>query len=302
MEMKRKQRPTAPDCLWKQAGVVARKKCLQDFSCPACRYEKAMRKACRENRELLSRGLAPAGKKGRLEEWEEHLNRWPVSGRPCIHHMKGEIEFKSCPFRYNCIDCEFDQYFYDRFKVHTVVKPVEFDEISGIRLPSGYYLDTTHTWVKVEGANSVRIGIDDFAAKIIGKPDFVVTPLMGKPLTRETPAVVFTRNGADVWFNSPVNGVITEVNPELKQTPDLVNQAPYSQGWVLTVHCPDLKQDLKHLMFMDDTKVFMEKEVDRLHTFLEKESGLKAADGGNLVSDIYGSLPLEVRTGVLHLL
>ena len=53
----------------------------------------------------------------------------------------------------------------------------------------------------------------------------------------------------------------------------------------------ELKQNLKHLLFQDACKRFLRTDVTRLTAFIEEHTQVKAADGGTLVSDIFGNLP-----------
>ena len=290
-----------PACLWMQAGVVKQKKCIRDFSCTICRFDRALRKVCHENEHLQKQGAILKGKRGNLVFWTEKLKKQPLAKRPCIHHMKGHIDFKACPKTYNCIDCEFDQYFHDQFKVYTVLKPVEFNDIRGVSLPVGYYLHSGHTWAKIEDHNTVRIGIDDFASRVLGRFTAIKTPLMGKQVFQGKNAIHISRNGHKASFLSPVSGVVTQVNSKVSKRPDLINHDPYTDGWVLSLYCPNLKQDLKQLMFMDSNQRFMNREVDRLYAFLEEETQLAAADGGSLGSDLFGNLPKISRDRLLKL-
>ncbi len=289
METRLKEK--TPACLWMQAGVVKQKKCINHFFCTTCRFDRALRKVCHENEYLQKQGLVLKGQRGNLVFWEKKLRKQPLARRPCIHYMKGHIDFKACPKTYNCFDCEFDQYFHDQFKVNTVMKPVGFHDISGVSLPVGYYLHSGHTWMKIEDRNTVRIGIDDFASRILGKFTTIESPLMGKQVFQGKQAIHLSRHGHEVSFLSPVSGVITQVNSQVSKNPGLINQDPYIEGWVLTLYCPNLKQDLKQLMFMDSNKSFMNREVNRLYAFLEEETQLAAADGGRLGSDLFGNLP-----------
>ncbi|WP_300463305.1 glycine cleavage system protein H [Desulfobacula sp.] len=282
---------TLPACLWMQAGVVKKKHCYKDFLCMDCRFDRALTKVCRANETLKNQGNAVEGKQRGFVFWEERLRKLPPAQRPCIHHMKGHIGFKNCPKSYQCADCEFDQYFQDQFKVHTVLKPVNFEDINGISLPMGYYLHPGHTWIKIEDQGMVRVGIDDFACRLLGEFDTFTAPLMGKKLTQGMPAVTLSRQGHDVCFLSPVSGIITAVNARVRKTPGRINQSPYTDGWMFILYCPGLKQDLKQLMFMESSRGFMEQQVHRLYTFLEEKTQVKAADGGTLVSDLFGNLP-----------
>ncbi|SDT84431.1 glycine cleavage system protein H [Desulfobacula phenolica] len=285
-----------PDCLWMQAGVVPKKHCYKNFCCITCQFDRAMTRVCRKNK-IRQNKTSPQkiktikSKRENFIFWKDRLRQMPLAGRPCVHHMKGHIEFKTCPKSYHCTDCEFDQYFHDQFTVHTVLKPVAFDDINGICLPTGYYLHSGHTWIKLEGQGMVRAGIDDFACRLLGKFDTFADPLMGKQLKQGLPAVTLSRQKHKVDFLSPVNGVITQVNAKVKKKPGLINQSPYTDGWLFMLYCPDLKQDLKQLMFMKSSKGFMGQEVKRLTAFIEEETQAKAADGGSFVSDLFGNLP-----------
>jgi len=274
--MKNKKNITLPACLWMQAGVVAKKQCYSDFFCATCRFDRAMRAACKKKKFVL---------------WHEKLRGQPLSKRPCIHHMKGHIEFKACFKNYHCLDCEFDQYFHDQFKVHTVVKPVEYNDVNGISLPGGYYLHPGHTWIKIEDNNNVRIGIDDFASHVFGQFSSIKALLTGQEIFQNKPGFKAVRDDKMVEFQSPVNGVVTESNPSIRKTGSLVNKAPYTEGWVMRAHCENLKDDLKQLLFMNDNMVFFEKEIKDLMIFLENKTNLMAADGGTLGNDIYGNAP-----------
>lgn len=300
MERIETRQRTTPQCLWMQAGVVPRKYCHTDYDCSSCRFDRALNRVCRQNRELLDQGRTPPGKKGALVFWKDRLKAKPLSRRPCIHHMKNKISFRTCPKAYHCVDCEFDQYFYDHFKVHALIQPMDFQTVSGVVLPAGYYLSAGHTWIKIEDQGMVRMGIDDFAARLVGTADDIATPLMGEPVHQGRAGFTLFREQFPIAFSSAVNGVITQVNPEVKKHPARVTTAPYTYGWICMVHCPDLKKDLKQLFFMTEGADFLAGQVRDLFTFLEETTQLKAADGGSLVKDILGNLPAAYRERLIQ--
>lgn len=289
--MKAIKKNNSPDCLWMQSGVVREKKCFKEFACADCKFDRAMTRVCRSNHALKEKGIPLKGKKAGFIFWKEKLGKKPLAKRPCIHHMKGHIGFKACPRAYQCINCEFDQFFNDQFKVYTLLQPVQFDEIHGIFLPRGYYFSQGHSWIKIEDNGMVRMGIDDFACRLLGRFDTISTPLLGKKLIQGKPAFTLTREENEICFVSPVNGVITEINIHVQKSPGLILEAPYTEGWIISLYCPNLKQDLTTLLFMDRAREFMDTSIHHLYEFLEKETQLAAADGGDLISDLYGSLP-----------
>ena len=155
-------------CLWMQAGVVRHKYCRSSYDCATCHFDRAMLRVVEENTVLAQKGQIPGRKCRNIVFWIEKLKELPSLKRPCIHHMKGRIEFKNCSHEYRCTNCEFDHYFYDQYAVHALIKPVEVLNVHGFKIPQGYYLHKGHAWVKIEEGSTVRVGLDDFALRLLG--------------------------------------------------------------------------------------------------------------------------------------
>ena len=133
--------------------------------------------------------------------------------------------------------------------------------------------------------------MEDFALKLLGKADVFDLPLMGKELDQDNVGWGLRRKEDQADVLSPVDGVIMEVNSNVRENAKLVNQKPYEDGWLFMVRTPDIKDTVKRLM--DDTggMEWMNREVNRLENMIEEVAGPLAADGGFLGEDIYGSLP-----------
>jgi glycine cleavage system H lipoate-binding protein len=289
--LENRQKSNTDPCIWMQAGVVHRRICQSDYQCTSCRFDRALRRACEKNNRLKEHGKILKGKQGKIVFWKEKLKERPQWQRPCLHHMKGRIEFKACNREYRCENCEFDQYFNDQYTVHAVVRPVDFLDIDGFKIPQGFYLHRGHAWIKVEEGSEVRMGVDDFALRLLGPLDQIEAPFVGKTLKQDRADIMMRRGRHKAKILSPISGVVTAINPKLRERGDLSNQDPYSDGWVLRAHSRNLRQDLKNLMIGRETEDFFAKEVDRLYSVIEEEAGPLAADGGQLGHDIYGSIP-----------
>jgi len=276
-------------CIWMQADVVQHKYCLSDYSCHACHFDRVLRRVCDENKSLLQQGKVPEGKRSRIIYWKDKLKKRPPSKRPCLHHMKGRIDFRTCNRDYRCKDCEFDQYFDDQYTVHAVVRPVDLIDIEGIKIPHGYYFHKGHTWLKVEEGSDVRIGLDDFALRMLGPLDRIGAPLIGKTIEQNSADIVLSRGLKKAKIRSPISGVVTAVNANVRRDGKIANQAPYTDGWILRAHSKNLRKDLQNLMIGSETRDFFKEEIDRLYRVIEDVSPL-AADGGHLGDDIYGKM------------
>lgn len=278
-------------CVWMQADVVSRKFCKEDYNCPECHYDRVMHTIAEENKEMKLSGIIPRGKRGRIVSWKDKMRARTLSKRPCIHHMKGKIEFRICNNEYRCGNCDFGQFFDDQYSVHTVVRPVDELDIKGFKIPQGYYFHEGHTWIKIEEGSSVRVGIDDFALRLLGPFDRIETPLMGREVKQGRADISLDRGENNAKVLSPISGVVTSINPKLREEGGIANQNPYSDGWVMIVKPDNLRQDLKNLMIHNETSDFMGDQVDLLYEEIEAAAGPMATDGGFLGDDIYGNMP-----------
>lgn len=97
----------------------------------------------------------------------------------------------------------------------------------------------SHEWARVEADGTLTIGISDHAQSALGDLVFVETPDVGRKLKAgEAFAVVESVKAAsDVY--SPVSGEVVAVNEALGATPELINQAPYGDGWLMKIRPSD---------------------------------------------------------------
>jgi glycine cleavage system H protein len=114
-----------------------------------------------------------------------------------------------------------------------------------------------HEWVREEGSGRVRVGITDFAQDALGDVVYVDVPEVGTSVTASQPfsEVESTKSVSDVY--SPVTGTVLERNQLLEDRPELVNQAPYGEGWLVVLETSDAGQ-LSELMDAETYRVFVQ--------------------------------------------
>jgi glycine cleavage system H protein len=95
-----------------------------------------------------------------------------------------------------------------------------------------------HEWVRPGGPRT-RVGITSYAQDALGDIVFVTLPEVGATITvgQSCGEVESTKSVSDIY--APVSGIVTEVNSELDQSPELVNTDPYGRGWMFEVEVPD---------------------------------------------------------------
>src|SRR5579859_6019133 len=91
-----------------------------------------------------------------------------------------------------------------------------------------------HEWVSIDG-DIATIGITDYAANALGDVVYVSLPSVDSAVTAGDPCgeVESTKSVSDLY--SPVDGEVTEVNPEIEENPGLINSDPYGGGWLFKV-------------------------------------------------------------------
>ncbi|GAW92595.1 glycine cleavage system protein GcvH [Calderihabitans maritimus] len=123
--------------------------------------------------------------------------------------------------------------------------------------PDGLKYSRKHQWVELDG-NKAKIGITYYAQEKMGDVVFVELPLEGQSFQRgEGMGVIETISHiADIY--APVSGKVVDVNEELLTHPELLNEDPYRQGWLLEIEL-DNALEAKQLMSVEDYKSYIQK-------------------------------------------
>ncbi len=103
-----------------------------------------------------------------------------------------------------------------------------------MNFPSNLRYTKDHEWISIEG-NIATIGITEFAQSELGDIVYVDINTVGKPLNAEEVfgTVEAVKTVSDLFL--PVAGTVTEVNTALEKQPELVNNDPYGEGWMVKV-------------------------------------------------------------------
>jgi glycine cleavage system H protein len=103
-----------------------------------------------------------------------------------------------------------------------------------VEFPEDLRYTKEHEWTRAEGGR-VRIGITDFAQDALGDVVYVDLPEVGATVDADQPMgeVESTKSVSDVY--SPISGTIVERNPLIDERPELVNEQPYGDGWLLVI-------------------------------------------------------------------
>ena len=161
-------------CIWMDAGVVQFKLCDKDFDCRSCRFDRAMTESATQ--QVEQRQAGPAAQKAEALAWENKM-----------HQRFGER--RNCPLMKSnlCHQCSFDELLEEQFDFFLAPEKIRAHEIFGIQVATSNFLHRGHTWVALESADRVRIGLDDFLQKVLGPTTKINLPKSGQSIKANTP-------------------------------------------------------------------------------------------------------------------
>ncbi|MFB9860383.1 glycine cleavage system protein GcvH [Salinicoccus siamensis] len=107
--------------------------------------------------------------------------------------------------------------------------------------PKEFKYSEDHEWVKVEDGK-VTLGITEFAQSELGDIVFVELPAEGDDITvgESFGSVESVKTVSELY--APVSGTVVKINEELEDSPELVNESPYEEAWMLVVELSDDSQ------------------------------------------------------------
>jgi len=272
--------PGKKKCVWMEAGVVSYKLCDHNYDCSTCVYDHGMHdKVARYKEKVALQPIAATPDKF-TETWVDKMMQLPANRRKCRYMITGEVGRKICPSAYECGTCSFDQMMQGRMQ--TEILPVHArSQESGFELAEDFYYHEGHTWARPEYGGRVRVGLDDFAQKLIGKLGRVELPNIGQEVKQGEVGFQVRRNGEVAKVLSPMDGIVA-----LRDQPDLTNESCYEKGWLFTVEPTKLRKNLKSLYYGQEARNFINEEREKLFNLANDDLQV-AADGGGSVEDIF---------------
>lgn len=125
----------------------------------------------------------------------------------------------------------------------------------------GHLYDEQGLWVAVENGVA-RVGVTDYLQQKSGDVAFVNLPEAGTEVGQGEELGSIETIKADVAINSPLSGVIQERNEELDAKPELVNEDPYGEGWLLLIRMAHFESERTKLLTAEEYLPVMKAQAE----------------------------------------
>jgi glycine cleavage system H protein len=129
-----------------------------------------------------------------------------------------------------------------------------------MEFPEDLKYSREHEWALVEG-KVATVGITDFAQDKLGDIVFVELPAVGDKVTKDEAMGVVESVKAVSDVYSPVSGTVIEINDDLPDSPDMINEDPYGDGWIVKIQMSD-PTDLEDLMDSEAYEAFVAEQEE----------------------------------------
>ncbi|MFZ0932085.1 MAG: glycine cleavage system protein H [Syntrophobacteraceae bacterium] len=266
-------------CIWSKAGVIESTECINAFDCLGCSIEKSVRAAQEDKGEACGRAVSGTRNMS-----------WFMSNGKCRHVLSGRISYGLCSSK-SCVNCPVEQMIEDSSHLPGPKRTHHASE-SGYHMARNYYYHRGHTWARVEYGGLVRVGIDDFALRLLGHQDAIEVPAPGSTVRQGQPAGILNRSGRQAVIISPVDGVVTAVNHNVLGKAFIANDAPYEDGWLMVIRPSNLQENLDNLFFDSEGLLWIDEEAMYLNSLLAEESRISlVAPDSEPARDVFKEAP-----------
>ena len=144
----------------------------------------------------------------------------------------------------------------------------------------GYHYHQGHAWVHEAHGPVLTVGLDEFAARLLGAPDRVALPAVGTTIHQGERGWTVEAGERVLPMLSPVEGEVVEVNRAVLETPTLASHDPYGEGWLLKVRAANPRATLSNLLSGELAGAWIRHTVERLRRLPAAGLGPVMADGG----------------------
>jgi glycine cleavage system H lipoate-binding protein len=278
---------TGNQCVWMKAGIVNFHLCAHDFDCYHCPFDFSMRAAMTPSKPEEPPGPSPA-------VWGDGIgDEYRSVPGPCIHFLRGEEAAPAqCAHGFECFGCPVHQARHEKRPLQpTPLARPRYRKVRGYMLADGYYYHFGHSWVQILSGNCVRVGMDDFAARLFGPSNSLETAPAGATVKQGGVGWVLARGERRAPVQSPLTGKVIVVNEKALARPESVHEDPFEKGWLLQLEPALLKKEAEALFSGTDADQWLESENRALLKLMGPEYEKLAATGGEPLDDLFGKVP-----------
>lgn len=136
-------------------------------------------------------------------------------------------------------------------------------------IPGGALISAGHCWANVAPEGSVKVGLDDFAKKLLGPVDAIDFPNVGMMVKAGQPLFGVRQKHRRIQFHAPVSGRVVKINTALAEDTEALEWTPYQRNWVCVIDADNLDLELPQLKIGKSAVALFEEDIDRFRGMMK---------------------------------
>lgn len=242
----------------------------------------------------------------------------PENESHCVWMDAGLVNYKLCTCGFECDSCPFDSVMRAQHRTFAQrasddVRPSapqdqpsplrsdspEIDHVERLlapfrtmQVPQDRIYFQSHTWMKKMNDGTVRVGIDEFLARLLQPVSAVALVYVPSHIGQGQPFAWFIRNGTTYSIRTDISGITYASNPALAKRPSLLTSDPYHEGWLMTLSQSCMSDPGLKFIAPHEFESFIMKETEHLSQFIRSNVrsssvvGATMHDGGMRIENI----------------
>ena len=248
---------------------------------------------------------------GRREAGMQRARVVPEGETPCIWMLAGVLSCWICDLQLDCERCPLDAAL--RHETRRVLQPpvdAVLDRAANAQPASAAPEDSSreqgvqdlemrdlpaldpdalysrgHLWVRFEAEGRARVGLDAFAARIVGRLRCVVLPLVGSRLQRGRPCTWLDQPGGTLTLLAPLSGLVLECNEKLARGSNFELHDSMASAWLFVLQPHRPRTEALALLHAEDFSAIVQRDLESWHQALVRTLDVVTASGGETLAD-----------------
>jgi CheY-like chemotaxis protein/glycine cleavage system H lipoate-binding protein len=149
-------------------------------------------------------------------------------------------------------------------------------------IPGGVLISTGHCWASLAEDGTARIGLDDFAKKLLGRIDSIDFPNIGMNVKAGQALFSVNQGHRRAQFHAPLSGKVLKINEHLRKNCAMLEEMSYGENWICVIDGDDLDAEMTQLKIGKSAIALFQEDIDRFQDFIRKASDREVLDPASL--------------------
>ncbi len=149
-------------------------------------------------------------------------------------------------------------------------------------IPGGVLVSAGHCWVNLAEDGTAKVGIDDFAKKLLGTINTIEFPNVGMTIKAGQPLFAVNQGHRRAQFYAPISGKVIKLNKYLAKDCAILDATSHGENWICVIEGNDLDAELPKLKIGKSAVTMFQDDIDEFLTYAKKSSGTDISDPASL--------------------